>query len=75
MGCGTAGNLREAPIVTAARTPVRAITPAPGDILDGSHNHDKYRRTTLLWDLVPREYRHTAGVLENRAAPSEKWSL
>jgi hypothetical protein len=45
------------------------------NILDGSHNYDKYRENTVFCEPVPREYRHMAGVLENQAARRESRSL
>ena len=42
---------------------------------DGSHKHDKYREKTVIESAPTGEYRHGAGVLENRSARPENRSL
>jgi hypothetical protein len=64
-------NVQQVAIVTGFGDPYGRLLNTPDD----SHKRDEYRQKTVIETPVAGEYRHGAGVLENRAARSERWSL
>jgi hypothetical protein len=64
-------NVQQMAIVTGFGAPYGRLL----NTADGSHKHDEYREKTVIETAEAGEYRHTAGVLENRSARSENRSL